>query len=101
MHAEHPRGLDTSRHLRPDAILERVERLPERGVVVGSGTAVVQHRTPQLSTCAGTTVPFIEHDPLHEVTRLRRARWMFVWSLLWVDCHLSKEAGLGASGATR
>src|SRR5262249_23718630 len=52
VNAELPRGLDAGRHLGPDAVLERVERLPERGVVARSGPTVVQHRTPQLSTCA-------------------------------------------------
>src|SRR5262249_39907881 len=40
------------RHLGPDAVLKRVERAPERGGVVRSGPAVVQHGTLQISTRA-------------------------------------------------
>src|SRR5947207_6329853 len=54
VYAELPRSLDARGHLRPNLVLKRVERLPERGVVLGSGPAVVQHRmvVPTL-LCAG------------------------------------------------
>jgi hypothetical protein len=52
VHAELPRDLYAGRHLWPDAVLEAVERLPERGVVFGSGPAVVQHGIT-LHVCTG------------------------------------------------
>src|SRR5262249_37018719 len=47
VHTELPRGFDASRHPCPDAVLERVERLPERSVVLGARAAMVQHQTPR------------------------------------------------------
>src|SRR6185436_17078684 len=49
VYAELARDLDPGGQLGPDAVLERVKRPPERGVVVRSGPAVVQHRISTLS----------------------------------------------------
>src|SRR5215510_4947197 len=48
VYAELACDLNARRHPGPNAVLEGVDRLPEGGVVVGSGVTVVQHRLSSL-----------------------------------------------------